>query len=77
MSQKIGRITVDPAICNGKPVIRGQRITVQTILGYLAAGDSKEAILQQYPSLEPEDIDAVLQFSADVIDNNYRIKQIV
>lgn len=39
------RISIDPLICNGKPIVRGKRITVQTILGYLASGDSKEEIL--------------------------------
>jgi len=70
-----GRITIDPAICNGKPVIRGKRITAQTILEFLAAGESKDNILKQYPSLEPEDIDAVLKFAAGVIKNNYTVKQ--
>ena len=71
------RITIDPAICNGKPVIRGKRITAQTILEYLAAGESKKSILKQYPTLEPEDIDAVLQFAASIMDSNYTIKQMV
>ena len=44
------RITIDDNICNGKPTIRGKRITVQTILEFLSAGDSKEEILKQYPS---------------------------
>lgn len=60
----LDRISIDPAICNGKPIIRGKRITAQTILEYLAAGESKEAILKQYPILEIQDIDAVLQFAA-------------
>jgi len=60
------RISVAPAICKGKPVIRGKRITVQTILEFLAAGESKESILKQYPTLEPEDIDAVLKFAASI-----------
>ena len=77
MVPKTERIIIDPEICNGKPVIRGQRITVQTILGYLAAGESKESILEQYPTLVAEDIDAVLQFASEMMDNNYRIKQIV
>ncbi len=59
----IDRISIDPAICNGKPIIRGKRITAQTILEYLAAGESKEAILKQYPTLEIQDIDAVLQYA--------------
>jgi uncharacterized protein (DUF433 family) len=58
-----GRITVHPDRCNGHPTVRGTRITVDSILSYLGAGDSKEEILEQYPSLEPEDIDACLQFA--------------
>jgi uncharacterized protein (DUF433 family) len=54
------RITIDPAVCNGKPTIRGLRITVQTVLEYLGAGESGEEILHQFPMLEPEDINACL-----------------
>jgi uncharacterized protein (DUF433 family) len=57
------RITIDPATCNGKPTIRGMRITVQTILELLSASESREEILHQYPSLEPADIDACLAFA--------------
>jgi uncharacterized protein (DUF433 family) len=53
------RITVDDRICNGKPIIRGKRITVQTILEYLSAGDKPEDILKQYPTLEMADIKAI------------------
>jgi len=73
----IERIIIDPAICNGKPVIRGKRITAQTILEFLAAGENKESILKQYPTLESEDIDAVLRFAAGMMENNYTIKQMV
>jgi uncharacterized protein (DUF433 family) len=55
------RITIDPAVCNGKPTIRGMRITVQTVLEYLGAGESQEEILRQFPMLEPEDISACLR----------------
>lgn len=65
-----GRITIDPAVCNGRPTIRGKRITVQTILDYLAAGDSEADFLAQYPGLEPEDIRACLQFGTDVTRSN-------
>jgi len=71
------RITIDSAICNGKPVIRGKRITAQTIMEFLAAGESKESILKQYPSLESEDIDAVLKFAASMMEHNYTVKQMV
>lgn len=55
----LARITMNPKICNGKPTIRNLRITAQTILEFLIAGDSGCEILDQYPSLEPEDIAAV------------------
>src|SRR5881227_3063435 len=61
---KIERITHNPAVMGGKPCIRGLRVTVGTILGLLASGHSRERILQAYPYLEPEDIDAVLSYAA-------------
>ena len=59
---EIGRITHNPAVMGRKPCIRGLRVTVGTILGMLAGGKSRERILQAYPYLEPEDIDAVLAY---------------
>ncbi|HEX9945119.1 MAG TPA: DUF433 domain-containing protein [Thermoanaerobaculia bacterium] len=70
------RITIDPAVCNGKPTIRGKRITVQTILEFLSVGESREEILRQYPSLEDEDIDACLAFAAKLMGHNYVIERI-
>jgi uncharacterized protein (DUF433 family) len=61
---QIPRITHDPAVMGGKPCIRGLRVTVGTILGLLAAGQPRERILQAYPYLEPEDIDAALAYAA-------------
>ena len=60
----IKRITFDPAVMGGKPCIRGMRLTVGTIVGLLAAGHSKSKVLQLYPYLESEDIDAALKFAA-------------
>jgi uncharacterized protein (DUF433 family) len=60
----IDRITHNPAIMGGKPCIRGLRITAGTVLGLLAAGESRERILKAYPLLEPEDLDAVLAYAA-------------
>lgn len=54
------RITVDPAIFGGKPIVRGMRIAVEHLLGMLAAGDKPERLLQEYPFLEPADIQACL-----------------
>jgi uncharacterized protein (DUF433 family) len=59
----LARITVNPAIFGGKPIIRGRRMAVEHILGMLAAGDSPEAILGAYPWLEAEDIRACLAFA--------------
>jgi uncharacterized protein (DUF433 family) len=61
---KIERITYDPAVVGGKACIRGLRITASTIVGMLAQGHSRERILQAYPYLEAEDIDAVLKYAA-------------
>ncbi|MFH0865239.1 MAG: DUF433 domain-containing protein [Bacteroidota bacterium] len=68
MTNYLDRISVNPDICNGKPVIRGMRITVKTILEYLAAGETFENIVKAYPSLQPEDITACLQFGALTAD---------
>jgi uncharacterized protein (DUF433 family) len=57
------RITVDPAIFGGKPIIRGLRIAVEHVLGMLAAGDTPEKLLAQYPFLEPADIQACLAYA--------------
>lgn len=58
------RITLDPAICHGKPCIRGLRYPVETILEWLAAGMTTEQILDDYADLEHEDILAALGFAA-------------
>ena len=57
------RITVRPDVFDGKPIIRDMRIAVEHVLGMLAAGDTAETILQEYPILEPEDIQACLFFA--------------
>ncbi len=61
---KPSRITHDPKVMGGKPCIRGLRVTVGTILGLLASGESRERILQAYPNLEPADLDAALAYAA-------------
>ena len=70
------RITLDDKICEGKPTIRGKRITVQTILEFLSAGETEEEILKQYPSLEKEDISACLRFASKLMDRNYILKSV-
>jgi uncharacterized protein (DUF433 family) len=58
------RITLDPAVMGGRACIRGQRITVATVVGLLAAGRTREEILRAYPYLEAEDIDESLAYAA-------------
>ena len=58
------RITIDPAICHGKPCIRGLRYPVENILEWLASGMSTEEILADYEDLEREDILAALSYAA-------------
>ena len=57
------RITINPKIFGGKPIIRGRRLAVEHILGMLAAGDTTETILEGYPWLEAEDIQACLVYA--------------
>lgn len=61
---KFPRITHDPAVMGGKACIRGLRVTVATIVGLLASGESRERILEAYPYLEPADLDEALAYAA-------------
>lgn len=70
------RITIDEQICNGKPTIRGMGITVKTILEFLLAGDSRQEVLNQYPALEEEDIDACINFMLDLADHKHTVRPI-
>ena len=63
------RITVNPQIFNGKPIIRGRRLAVEHILGMLAAGDTPETILEGYPWLEREDIQACLVYAHRLVSH--------
>lgn len=59
------RITMTPGVRNGRPCVRGTRVTVYDVLGYLAAGMSREEVLGDFPYLAAEDILACLAFAAD------------
>jgi uncharacterized protein (DUF433 family) len=69
MTQLNDRITINPKQCGGRPCIRGMRIRVSDILDLLAAGLSKEQILDELPDLEADDISAALQFAAKRFDH--------
>jgi uncharacterized protein (DUF433 family) len=70
------RITINPDICNGRPIITNTRISVQTIMEFLGAGDSIEEILEEYPSLQREDIYACIQFAAKLMGSHYEVRKI-
>ncbi len=61
---KLDRITINPAICTGKPCVRGLRFPVSRLLGLLAAGETRESVLKAYPYLEAEDVDQALAYAA-------------
>ncbi len=62
------RVSVDPAICGGKPIIRGTRIMLKSILGMIAGGYTIERILEAYPELGREDVVGALDYTSRVID---------
>lgn len=64
------RLQIDPNICHGKPVIRGTRVLVSTILGALSGGDSVDAILEDYPNISRDDVEAALEFASQL--SNYQ-----
>jgi len=65
----IQRISIDPEVMVGKPVIRGTRIPVELIVRMLGQGISQEEILREYPRLEPEDVRAALIYAAEMLAN--------
>ena len=68
-----GRITLDPAFCNGQPVVKGARIAVQTVSEFLGAGDGVEELLEEYPALTREDVLTCLQVSSRLIGNHFTL----
>ena len=66
MENLLQRITFDQQVLRGKPVIRGLRISVEMILELLAKGSTRREILEDYPVLEPEDIQAALAYASEV-----------
>ncbi|WP_295430380.1 DUF433 domain-containing protein [uncultured Thiodictyon sp.] len=66
---QLERITMDPQVCGGRPCLRGMRIRVKDVLDMLAAGASREEILEDYPYLEDDDISAALFYAAQQADH--------
>ena len=71
MNVLLERITVDPNVCFGKPVIRGTRIWVSLLLDLMAAGTTVREVLVEYPQLTEEDIRAALAYGAEMSRDHY------
>jgi uncharacterized protein (DUF433 family) len=63
-------------ICNGQPTIRGTRITAQTVLEFLAAGDSIEDVLAEFPALTREDVLACIGFSSELMKHHFTLSEV-
>ena len=63
----LARITADPGIFGGKPIIRGHRLAVEHVLGMLAAGDTPDELLREYPWLESDDVRACLAYARRLV----------
>ena len=70
MANVLSRITSDPRIFGGKPIIRGMRVSVELILSLLAQGEEWDSILKDYPDLEADDIRACLAYAHAIIAND-------
>jgi uncharacterized protein (DUF433 family) len=70
------RIEIQPDVCNGRPVVRGTRIAVQSVLEFLSAGDSVEEVLEEYPDLTRADVLACIAFASDLMENGYVVEAV-
>lgn len=71
MTADLSRITIEPGKRGGKPCIRGLRITLGDVLGWLASGMTEEEILEEHPALEKEDFAAVYAFANQIAERTY------
>jgi uncharacterized protein (DUF433 family) len=77
MLKNIGeRIVIHPHICNGGPIVCGMRIAVQSVLEFLAAGDSVEDVLEESPDLAREDVQASIGYASRLIGNAYSVEAV-
>ena len=70
------QIISEPDICNGQPTIRGTRITAQTVLEFLAAGDSIDDVLAEFPALTREDVLACIGFSSELMKHHFTLSEV-
>lgn len=70
------KIVINPDVCNGQPAFEGTRITAQTILEFLGAGDSPEEIVRQYPALTEEDVREAVRFSSRLMRHHFVVREV-
>jgi uncharacterized protein (DUF433 family) len=70
------KIVINPDVCNGQPTFEGTRITAQTILEFLGAGDSPEEIVRQYPALTEEDVREAVRFSSRLMRHHFVVREV-
>jgi len=70
------KIVIDPDVCNGRPVFAGTRITVQTVLEFLGAGDSPEDVVREYPALSREDVLEALRYSSRLMSHQFVVQSV-
>jgi uncharacterized protein (DUF433 family) len=70
-------IEIHPDVCNGRPVLRGTRIAVQSVLEMLTAGDSVQDVLQAFPSLRHEQVLACVEHAARLMGNQYSLERVL
>ena len=71
--ESMRNIVVDPDVCNGRPTLQGTRISVQTVLEFLAAGDGIDDLLAEYPALSRDDVLACLAYSARLMKHRFSV----
>ncbi len=70
------KIIIDSNICNGLPTIEGTRISAQTVLEFLSAGDTIEDVLEEYPTLTRQDVLACLAYSAQLMKHHFSVQAV-
>jgi uncharacterized protein (DUF433 family) len=70
------KIVIKPDFCNGQPLFEGTRISVQTVLEFLGAGDSIEDVLAEYPSLSREDLLEAIRFSSRMMGHHFVVREV-
>ncbi|MBL9208347.1 MAG: DUF433 domain-containing protein [Opitutaceae bacterium] len=70
------KVVINPEVCNGQPTFEGTRITVQTVLEFLGAGDSPSEIVLQYPPLTEEDVREAVRFSSRLMGHHFVVREV-